>query len=127
MTVLEAIAKGMATLTPILVVLVGTGVIYKYVPFLAKLPNVLIPFLNAVIAFIGVFAGGPAPAQASVVGDALHGLGMVAKIGGSLAIAGIASGFYEVFLRGPLERFGIYRAGMTKAEKAAKAKIVQIG
>lgn len=107
---LDQISSTLAALTPIMALLVGTGVVYKYVPFLAKLPNLLIPFLNALIAFLAVFSG-PTPAQAGIFGDFAHGLGFGAKLAGSMFLSVAARQIYETFLRGPMER-----AGMRKAE-----------
>lgn len=121
-TLLDQIAAMLASIAPILSFLVGTGLVYKYVPWLAKLPNMLIPFLNALIAFLGVFAG-PAPAHAGVFGDFVHALSFPAKVAGSMFLSVVASSIYEAFLRGPLEKFGIYRAGMSKSEIAAKDKV----
>jgi hypothetical protein len=123
MTILDQIANTLAALTPIMAILVSTGLVAKYVPFLAKIPNILIPFLNAVIAFFAVFQG-PAPANAGIFGDLAHGLGFGAKAAGSLFLASLASCVYEVFIRGPLEKAGIFKAGITPAEKAAKIKVV---
>lgn len=121
-TLLDQIAAMLASIAPILSFLVGTGLVYKYVPFLSKLPNVLIPFLNALIAFLGVFAG-PAPAHAGVFGDFVHALSFPAKMAGSMFLSVVASSLYETFLRGPLEKFGVYRAGATRSEVAAKEKV----
>ena len=122
-TLLDQIAAMLAAISPILAFLVGTGLVYKYVPFLKNLPNLVIPFLNAVIAFLAVFQG-PAPAHAGIFGDLVHALSFPAKAAGSFLLAGVASQIYEVFLRPTLEKFGIYRAGLTKAEIIAKDKVV---
>jgi len=127
MNVLDEIAKALAALAPVMALLVGTGIVYKYVPFLAKLPNLLIPFLNALIAFIGVFAGGPAPAEAGIFGDFVHSLSFGAKAMGSMVISIFASSIYEVFIRTGMEKAGIFKAGLTETQKTAKAKVVDVG
>jgi hypothetical protein len=121
-TLLDQIASMLAALTPIMTVLVGMGLATKYLPFMAKLPNVLIPFLNAVIAFLAVFAG-PAPAHAGIFGDFVHALSFPAKAMGSLFLSVAARQVYETFLRGIFEKAGLYSAGLSKAEIAAKAKV----
>lgn len=122
-TILDQISALLAALTPIIGFLVGTGLVWKYVPFMKNLPNVLIPFLNAVIAFIGVFQGGPAAAHAGIFGDFVHALSFPAKAMGSLMLSTVASAFYETFIRPTLEKAKIYPAGLTASEKAARAKI----
>jgi hypothetical protein len=127
LNVLDEIAKALAALAPVMALLVGTGIVYKYVPFLAKLPNLLIPFLNALIAFLSVFSGGPAPVEAGVFGDFVHHLSFGAKAMGSLALSVVASSFYECFLRPGLEKAGIFKAGLTPMQKEAKAEVVKLG
>jgi hypothetical protein len=122
-TLLDQIASMLASLTPIMAVLVGFGLGTKYLPFMQKIPNVLIPFLNAAIAFLAVFSG-PAPAHAGIFGDFVHSLGFGAKTVGSMFLAVVASSVYETFFRPTLEHFGIFKAGLSKAEIAAKAKVV---
>lgn len=122
-TLLDQIASMLAALTPIMTVLVTMGLVTKYLPFMSKVPNAVIPLLNAVIAFLAVFAG-PAPAHAGVIGDFVHSLGLGAKIAGSLFLSVAAGSVYETFLRPVLEKYGIYRAGLTAAEKTAKDKVV---
>lgn len=121
-TLLEQISAMLVSITPVLTFLVGTGLVWKYLPWLKNLPNVVIPFLNTVIAFLAVFAG-PAPAHAGIFGDFVHALSFPAKTVGSMFLSVVASSIYETFLRGPLEKFGIFRAGATKADIAAKEKV----
>ena len=108
-TLLDQISSMLAALTPIMSVLVGMGLVTKYVPFMAKVPNVAIPFLNVVIAFLTVFAG-PAPAHAGIFGDFAHALSFPAKAAGAAFLTVGARLFYETFLRGPLEKAGIKKA-----------------
>lgn len=122
-TLLDQIASMLAALTPIMTVLVGMGLVTKYAPFMQKIPNAVIPLLNAVIAFLMVFAG-PAPAHAGILGDFVHGLGAGAKVAGSLFLSVGARQIYESFFRPWLEKIGVFAAGMSKAEIAAKVKVV---
>lgn len=107
---METIIQVLSALTPLVGVLVGMGLVVKYVPvkWLAAIPNFIIPFLNALIAFFTAF--GPAPAQAGILGDAVHTLGLGAKIAGSLFISALASLVYETYLRPPLEKAGVKKA-----------------
>lgn len=104
---MDSIIHVLTALTPLVAILVGTGLVYKYVPWLAKLPNILIPFLNALIAFVTAFVP---PAQAGIFGDIAHGLSVQARIVGSLAVSALASGIYEVYLRPTLEKLGVKKA-----------------
>lgn len=122
-TILDQIASLLAALTPILTFLVGTGLVYKYLPWLKNLPNALIPVINAVLAFLAIFSG-PAPANASIFGDLAHALSFPAKAAGSFLLSGAASIVYETFIRPWLEKAGIYPAGSTKPQVAVKAKAV---
>lgn len=106
---LDQIASTLAALTPIMALLVGTGMATKYLPFMAKVPNATIPFLNALIAFLAVF-NGPAPAHAGIFGDFAHGLGLGAKLAGSMFLSVAARQVYETFLRHPLEKLGLQKA-----------------
>jgi len=122
-TILDQIASLMAALTPILAFLVGTGLVTKYVPGLQKVPNLIIPFLNALIAFFGVFSG-PAPAHASIFGDFVHALSFPAKAAGSFFISAMASAIYETYLRPFIEKMGWYPPGTTHAQAAVITKAV---
>lgn len=104
---MDSIIGVLTTLTPLVAILVGTGLVYKYVPWLAKLPNVLIPFLNALIAFVTAFVP---PAEAGIFGDIVGHLSVGARVVGSLAVSALASGIYEVYLRPTLEKLGVKKA-----------------
>lgn len=104
---MDKLIEIIASLTPLITLLVGTGLVAKYAPFLQKLPNAVIPFLNAIIAFLAAF--GPATAHAGIFGDLGHALSMPAKLIGSLAVSAIASAVYETFLRHPLEKLGVVK------------------
>lgn len=104
---MDSIIQVLTALTPLVAVLVGTGLVYKYVPALAKLPNVLIPFLNALIAFVTAFVP---PAEAGIFGDLVHNIGLGARVVGSLAVSALASGIYEVYIRPTLDKLGVKKA-----------------
>ena len=104
---MDSIIHTLTALTPLVAILVGTGLVYKYVPALAKLPNILIPFLNALIAFVTAFVP---PAEAGIFGDLVGKLGLGARVVGSLAVSALASGIYEVYLRPTLEKLGVKKA-----------------
>ena len=100
------IIDALGVLTPIVVVLSGTGLVVKYMPILRKfLPNEGIRLLNALIAFFGAF--GPSPAQAGVIGDIIGRVGFFGKLGASYALALAAEWFYEKELRKRLVQLGI--------------------
>lgn len=123
--ILNQIAATLAALTPIMAILVSFGLATKYLPFMAKVPNLLIPFLNAVISFLVVF-NGPAPANAGIFGDIVHGLSFPAKAAGSLFLSGVARLIYETYIRGIMEKLGQFGAGLTPAQQAAKAKVLGV-
>ena len=123
-TLLDKITQLTAGLTPIIATLSSFGILAKYAPFLAKLPNFLIPWINALLAFVLMF--GPAPAQAGFFGDLVHGLSFPARAAGSLLISGVARLVYETYLRGIFEKLHIFAAGLTEAQKAAKIKSLNL-
>lgn len=123
-TMLEKIASVLQALTPIVSILVGLGLFTKYAPFMKWFPNQLTPFLNALIAFFAIF-NVPDPAHSGIFGDLVRALSPVAKAAGSAAIAVGARLVYETFFRGPLEKFGIFKAGIEPEAKAAKIALVQ--
>lgn len=98
------ILNGLAMLVPILL---GTGLIVKYVPFLKGLSNQLIPLLNALITFFVAFGGGATVAHAGFFGDLGHAVSMPARAAASILVAGVASWVYEKYLRGPLDALGL--------------------
>ena len=104
---MDSIIGVLTGLTPLVAILVGTGLVYKYVPWLAKLPNILIPFLNALIAFVTAFVP---KAEAGILGDAFHSISLGARIVGSLAVSALASSVYEIYLRPTLEKLGVKKA-----------------
>lgn len=107
---METVIQILTALTPLITILVGMGLVVKYVPvkIVAAIPNVVIPFLNALIAFFTAF--GPAPAEASIFGAVAVKLGLGAKIVGSLFISSLASLVYETYIRPPLDRAGVKKA-----------------
>jgi hypothetical protein len=109
MTILDQVASALAALTPVFALMAGMGIFTKYVPFMAKVPNMVIPFLNALIAFLAVFQG-PAPAEAGIFGNFVHELSLQAKIAGSLALAGVQKIFWDAFVREVLHKVGLQKA-----------------
>lgn len=111
---MDSIINVLTALTPLVAILVGTGLVYKYLPWLAKLPNVLIPFLNALIAFVTAFTlvpGDSVPkAEAGIFGDIVGHIGLGARVVGSLAVSALASGIYEVYIRPTLDKLGVKKA-----------------
>jgi hypothetical protein len=107
---MEAIISVLTALTPLVGLLVGMGLVVKYVPikWLAAIPNIIIPFLNALIAFFTAF--GPAPAEAGIFGAVVAKVGFGAKVVGSVFISALASLVYETYLRPPLEKAGVKKA-----------------
>jgi len=106
----ETVVQILNSLAPLVGVLVGMGLLVKYVPikWLAAIPNVIIPFLNALVAFFTAF--GPAPAEAGVFGAIAAKVGVGGKVVVSLFLSSLASVVYETYLRGPLERAGVKKA-----------------
>lgn len=104
---MEQVIAVLNSLVPIITVLVGTGLVVKYVPvkILAAIPNAVIPFLNALLAFFTAF--GPAPAEASVFGVVMGKLSVGAKAVGALAISAVATVIYETYMRPILDKLGV--------------------
>lgn len=104
---MEGVIAVLNSLVPIVTVLVGTGLVVKYVPvkILAAIPNAIIPFLNALIAFLAAF--GPAPAEASIFGVVAGKLSVGAKAIGALAVSAVATVIYETYMRPILEKLGV--------------------
>lgn len=88
-------------------VMVGviTGIAVKYLPWLGKLPNAVIPYLNALIVFLSHFAA--TPAEASVFGTALGQLTVIGQFALAAAVSTASSLIYETFIRHPLEKLGV--------------------
>lgn len=114
---MDGITQALLALAPLVALLMANGFIIKYVPvdWIAKIPNVLIPFLNAVITFLTAF--GPAPAQAGVFGAIADGLSLPAKAVVSVFVSSMASVLYETYARPWLERKGIEAARPSTASK----------
>jgi len=105
-TLLDGISGLLAALTPLFGLLVTTGLLYKYLPWLKNWPNFLIPFLNSVITFLTVF-NGPAVAHAGIFGDFFRVLSFPAKAAGSMLLSAAASLFFETYIRPILDKLGI--------------------
>lgn len=86
------------------------GLLVKYVPkalWISKIPNVVIPYLNALVIF---FTAWPAPANAGIFGDLGGAVSPFVKILVSGAVSAMASVVYETYVRGPLEKLGWKKA-----------------
>jgi len=83
------------------------GLLCKYLPALAKIPNASIPWVNFVLALLGAL-GGPAPAAAAGFGGVLVGFfGPVMQAGWSAIQTAL---IYEIFARSPLKALGAEKA-----------------
>lgn len=126
-TLVEQVAAMFAALTPILGFLWTTGIITKYVPFMAWLPNRMIGWANALIGFLLVFTG-PAPAHAGIFGDLVHTMSWPLKIAASGFLAVAAREIHETFGRALFawieKKTGLHPAGLTKTEVAERAKLL---
>jgi hypothetical protein len=90
------ILNALAMLVP---VLLASGLIVKYVPFLKNLSNQIIPLLNAAIAFLALFGGGAATAHASFLGDIGGFLSLPAKAMASILVSYLTSVLYDKVLK----------------------------
>jgi len=85
---------------PLVLTLLGLAV--KYFPPLAKLPNLLIPFLNTALALLGALAAGtthPAAFAVAAFGGTFFG-----TLASACWTAIQSALIYEVFGRHPLEK-----------------------
>lgn len=76
------------------------GLLCKYLPALAKVPNASIPWVNFLLALLGVLAG-PQAAHAGAWGALGGFFGPIAQAGWSAIQTAL---IYEVFARIPLEK-----------------------
>lgn len=97
-------------LAPLVALLMGTGLFVKYVPFMGRISNKLIPLFNSLIAFFGAFGGTAAVAHAGIFGDLGHELSLVGRLTASTAVALFASGLYEHYVRPLADRLGVRKA-----------------
>jgi hypothetical protein len=98
--VVQGIIQVLNVLAMIVPVLLGTGFLVKYLPFMRNLSNQAIPLLNAVLAFLGLFA---VPAAHAGVFDGLGEVFTVpAKAAAAFLISGLASWLHDRFLKGLL-------------------------
>ena len=94
------------------VVLLVLGLLVKYFPPLAKVPNALIPYLNTLMAFLGAMAG-PKDAHAAGLGVVCLGFGAFSFLGpvaGAVWSSVQSSLLHEFFLRHPLKSAGFQAA-----------------
>lgn len=94
------------------IVLTGVGLLVKYVPALKGIPNLLIPFLTALLAFVSQIV---APAEAHAAGGplvitAVPFLSFLGPVGSALWQSVQAGLIHEFFLRHPLAAAGIKKA-----------------
>ena len=96
MEVVTNIINWLAMIVPMLL---ATGYIAKYVPFLRNFSNKAIPLMNAVIAFLTMFGGTVAVAEAGIFGDIGTFLSVPAKGIAALLVAGATSWVHDRFLK----------------------------
>ena len=84
---MEIVANILNWLAVIVPMLLATGYITKYVPFLRNLSNSAIPLLNALIAFLTLFGGTVAVAEAGIFGD----IGTFLSVPAKMVAAGLVS------------------------------------
>lgn len=108
---MDAVIDILNKLAPLVGILVGSGLLVKYLPFMRKVSNTLIPLLNALIVFFGAFGGAaPAPAHAGIFGDIGNTLGFGGKAVASLFLSATVSWLYDRHLNpilGKLQEKGI--------------------
>jgi hypothetical protein len=107
---MDAVIQFLTSNGTLVIVGIVTGIAVKYVPFLAKVPNTIIPFLNALIVFFGAFQGGVPLANAGIFGDIAGQLGLGGKIMASMLISSVSSVLFETYLRHPLAKLGLQKA-----------------
>jgi len=93
MDVVKQILDAMAIIVPLLI---GTGLLNKYLPFMRNVSNNLTPWLNAAIAFFALF--GTPVAHAGILGTVGDALNLPAKIVASFLLSYWTSKFYDKFL-----------------------------
>lgn len=91
-----------------ILIMFAWGLLCKYLPFLAKIPNATIPWVNAIAYIVARFAL-PSDAHAGGFGDVMSHVGIVV---GAFVNSVWARQLYEGFGRGLLEGwFGMRKAG----------------
>lgn len=96
--------------TTAVVVSVVIGLLVKYLPkavFISRIPNVVIPYLNALVIF---FTAWPAQAHAGIFGHIDGVISAPIKAILSMAISAMATVVYETYVRHPLEKLGWKKA-----------------
>lgn len=101
-------------MAPVVGLLLTQGFAIKYLPFLKKLSNQLIPLLGALTAFLTMF--GATPAHASVFGDIGHILGGPGKVLLSVLISFGVSKLHDAGLK---DLVGDIASALTKKAPAA--------
>ena len=82
------------------------GLLVKYLPALAKVPNASIPWVNFLVALVGALAG-PQVAHAAFGGAVGGFFGSVLGAGWSAIQTAL---IYEMFARAPLKYIGLKKA-----------------
>lgn len=96
--------------TTAVIVSIVVGLAVKYLPkatFISRIPNAVIPYLNALIVF---FTAWPHAATAGVFGSMGAQIGGLAKVVASIAIASMASVAYENYVRPVMDKLGVKKA-----------------
>ena len=91
-------------------VAVVIGLAVKYLPkatWISKIPNVVIPYLNALIIF---FTAWPAQAHAGIFGDIGNAVSGPVKAIVSATVSALASVVYETYVRPVLDKLGVKKA-----------------
>lgn len=84
-------------IAPLMGLLLGTGAFVKWMPFMKKVSNDLIPLLNGIVAFLALF--GASTANASIFGSIAHEFGLPAKILLALVVSGLTSKIHDKMLK----------------------------
>lgn len=95
MDALTAANQVLSSLAIVMPMLIGAGLLNKYLPFLRNVSNQLTPWFNTAIAFLALF--GATPAHASLLGDVGHVFSFPAKITASFLISYLTSKLYDKF------------------------------
>lgn len=95
---MELAVKILEILALIVPILIGSGALVKYLPFLRNLSNQLIPLLNSAVAFFMLFA---TPTASAGIFDSLGGvLSFPAKAAASVLLSYLSSAIHDRFLKG---------------------------
>lgn len=87
----------LALIVPVLLT-IGAG--WKYLPFVRKVTNEVIPILNAFVAFLLAFGGGTGTAHAGLLSDIGNVLNIPGQIVVSFLLSYLTSAIHDKFLKG---------------------------